>query len=109
MSCSVRTILLGLAMLTFAFAQTAQERNTAGEWPFRRECLGIPDDGRRAACHCLHDVWRADIDVLRGDRKGDNLFANSVVALTRRPESISGISRRSITISGTTTSRPRPA
>jgi glucose dehydrogenase len=33
MSCSVRTILLGLAMLTFAFAQTAQERNTAGEWP----------------------------------------------------------------------------
>jgi hypothetical protein len=28
MSCSVRTILLGLAMLTFAFAQTAQERNT---------------------------------------------------------------------------------
>jgi quinoprotein glucose dehydrogenase len=33
MSCSVRTILLGLAILPFAFAQRAQERNTAGEWP----------------------------------------------------------------------------
>jgi quinoprotein glucose dehydrogenase len=48
-------------------------------------------------------------DFYGGDRPGNNLFGNSLVASTRARASGCGISRWSITICGTTTCRRRPS
>ena len=69
--------------------------------------------GRRSASTIAADLIYLPVstpsnDWYGGARKGNNLFAESIVCLEAKNGQRSGISRRCITVSGTTTSQPRP-